>query len=196
MHTPVQPSLADTRPHCGRGAVRCGFARLNTTNRTADGVVGLIAGWRARMWADRSNVWDHLPRVVCCKFSTSPLAAWLLHSTDLCPGGRTCPLHAGVSFALVSNPDTYVPLTAQVALMTTDWSYSDNYGNLGGVDIGYIEFGLSEFCFKTSVNTFQDSEHLVCFEYDVSRHLTSVPVAPSPPAPTVPATAHAASRKP
>lgn len=91
---------------------------------------------------------------------------------------------------------TLTPLTAQVALMTTDWSYSDNYGNLGGVDIGYIEFGLSEFCFKTSVNTFQDSEHLVCFEYDVSRHLTSVPVAPSPPAPTVPATAHAASRKP
>lgn len=60
-----------------------------------------------------------------------------------------------------------------VALMTTNWSYSDNYGDLGGVPVGYIEFGLTQFCFKATVNTFEDSEHLLCFKYKDTVDLTT-----------------------
>mmetsp|Transcript_20362 Transcript_20362/g.52860 ORF Transcript_20362/g.52860 Transcript_20362/m.52860 type:complete len:430 (-) Transcript_20362:137-1426(-) len=52
-----------------------------------------------------------------------------------------------------------------IALMTTNWSYTENYGNLGGVQVGYVEWGLSEYCLKTTIENFEGSEHLICFKY-------------------------------
>lgn len=93
--------------------------------------------------------------------------------------------------------------------MTTKWSYTDNYGNLDGVTLGYVmstmfvnvwdclrcwlsaisssvsislthlfccerlcdrryvEFGLTEWCFKTSITGFTGSDFLVCSKYTV-----------------------------